>query len=230
MAKASAILVYLTWFSVSLGAFIFQIFCRDFYRDPIKQAQLTSAFLDWHFMVLNPCATAAILLSFFAQSHMTLWLRSRGALSIESLAIQVVLFAALASSWSKRLHPTEDASEDPHCRLIAWYNSGGWAVFNSILWSLVQTYLLFLSIFAMCMGPRRRLSAKKKKKLLKKQKKKAKKDSKPDETTPLLPLFHKPPEKKRRFRSFLAKFKWRKKQKKRRTVSRWRRVLGRSNT
>ncbi|CAI4218834.1 unnamed protein product [Parascedosporium putredinis] len=250
MTKASAVMAYLAWFSISFGAFIFQIFCQDYYQDPVRQSQLTAAFLDWHFMVLNPCATAAIALSFFAQSHTTLWLRSRGALSIESLATQAIVCAALAASWSKRLAPTEDASEDPHCRFIAWYNTGGWAVFNCLLWSAVQAYLLVLSVFAMCMGPRRRTAEEKKRKkrnkLQKKQQQKAKsrKDKKPDETTPLLPLFHSSGEsrlrkkkkktdgggERRRFRSFLAKFKWRKKQKKRKAASRWRRVLGRESS
>lgn len=227
LTKAAALVVCLVWLSLSLGAFIFQSFSDA--PNPVRKDHLTAAFLDWHFMVLNPCATAAILLSFFAQSHATLWLRSRGSLSIESLAAQALVFAFLASSWKKRLHPTDDASEDPHCRIIAWYNSGGWAVLDSALASLIQAYLLLLAIFAMCMGPRRRSkSKKKKKKLSKKQKDKERKNTKADETTPLLPLFHQPPKKeKRKFRSFLAKMKWRRKKKMRKNASRWRRFLGR---
>lgn len=215
------------WLALSLGAFVFQSLSDP--PDPVRRARLTASFLDWHFMVLNPCATVAILLAFFAQSHATLWLRSRGSLSIESLAAQALVFAFLASSWKKRLHPTDDGSEDPHCRIIAWYNSGGWAVLDSGLESLIQAYLLVLSIFAMCMGPRRRdKSKKKKKKSKKKQKDKDRKSSRADETTPLLPLFHKPPKKeKRRFKSFLAKMKWKRKKKMRKDASRWRRFLGR---
>lgn len=229
ITKAAALLICLAWLSISLGAFVFQTFSPDTYQDPERRAHLTAAFLDWHFMVLNPCATAAILSSFFAQSHMTLWLRSRGSLSIESLASQTLVFAFLASSWKRRLDPTDDESEDPHCRVIAWYNSGGWAVLNSALSSLVQGYLCILAIVAMCMGPRRRDKSRRKKlKKKQKDKAKAKKRKEADETTPLLPLFHRPPPKKRRFRSFLAKLKWRRKKKMKKNASRWRRVLGRS--
>lgn len=233
MTKASALLTCLAWLSITLGAFLIQS-TTSAPINPERTARLTAAFLDWHFMVLNPCATASILLSFFAQSHATLWLRSRGSLSIESLAIQGLVFAFLASSWKKRLQPTDDASEDPHCRIIAWYNSGGWAVLDSALSSLIQAYLLILAIFAMCMGPRRRDKSKKKRqKLKKKQKEKDKKErdkkkAKVDERTPLLPLFHQPPKKReRRFRSFLAKLKWRRRKKMKKNASRWRKVLGR---
>ena len=241
LTKATALVLCLAWLSLSLGALIFQTSAPNPSLDPQRKARLAAAFLDWHFMVLNPAATASVLLSFFAQSHATLWLRSRGALSIESLASQALVFAFLASSWKKRLEPTEDASEDPHCRVVAWYNSGGWAVLDSGLSSAVQGYLLLLAIFAMCMGPRRRDSRsrrqkkkrekeKEKERLRKKQlKDKGRKSGRADETTPLLPLFHSPPKKKekRRFRTFLAKFKWRRKKKMRRNASRWRRVLGR---
>lgn len=229
MTKAAALLTCLAWLSITLGAFLIQS-TTSTPTDPERTARLTAAFLDWHFMVLNPCATASILLSFFAQSHATLWLRSRGSLSIESLAVQALILAFLASSWKKRLEPTDDASEDPHCRVITWYNSGGWAVLDSALSSLIQAYLLLLAIFAMCMGPRRRDKSKKKRqKLKKKQKDKERKKKEVDERTPLLPLFHQPPKKKeRRFRSFLAKLKWRRKKKMKKNASRWRRVLGRS--
>lgn len=231
LTKAGALLLSLAWLAISLGAFIFQALTPDPTTDPERKARLTAAFLDWHFMVLNPCATASILLSFFAQSHATLWLRSRGSLSIETLAAQALVFAFLASSWKKRLNPTDDASEDPHCRVIAWYNSGGWAVLDSALSSLIQAYLLLLAIFAMCMGPRRRDKSKKKKrnKLKKRQKDKGKKRDKADETTPLLPLFHKPPKKEKRgFKWLLAKLKWRRKKKVRRNVRGWRKILERS--
>ncbi|SPO05165.1 uncharacterized protein DNG_07851 [Cephalotrichum gorgonifer] len=237
MTKASALLVCVAWLAISLGAFIFQSLSAGTSEDPERRAQLTAAFLDWHFLVLNPCATASVLLSFFAQSHMTLWLRSRGSLSIESLASQALVFAFLASSWKKRLHPTDDASEDPHCRFITWYNSGGWAVLDSALSSLIQAYLLLLAIFAMCMGPRRRGKSKRQKRKEAKQKQREKERKKErrgsgraDETTPLLPLFHRrePPKERRRFRSFLAKLKWRRKKKMKKNASRWRRVLGRS--
>ncbi|MBE3050040.1 hypothetical protein IMZ48_47570 [Candidatus Bathyarchaeota archaeon] len=252
LTKATALLLTLAWLSVSLGAFLFQSLGPDSTPDPERKARLTAAFLDWHFMVLNPCATASILLSFFAQSHATLWLRSRGSLSIESLAAQALVFAFLASSWKKRLNPTDDGSEDPHCRVIAWYNSGGWAVLDSALSSLIQGYLLVLSIFAMCMGPRRRDKSKKRKKnkLKKKQKQKdkdkGKKAAKADdrtpllalfhrspkkEKTPLLPLFHRPPKKEKRgFRYFLAKLKWRRKKKMRKHAKGWRRILRRQNS
>lgn len=227
LTKATALVICLAWLSISLGAFVFQTFSKTTHADPERKAHLAAAFLDWHFMVLNPCATASILLSFFAQSHTTLWLRSRGSLSIESLAAQALVFAFLASSWKKRLNPTEDASEDAHCRIIAWYNSGGWAVFDSALSSLIQGYLLMLAIFAMCMGPRRRDKSKRQRnKLKKKQKERKQKDreerdrdrdkdrqrakgkgkgkgmtwgwgGKADETTPLLPLFHRTPKPKK---------------------------------
>jgi hypothetical protein len=237
LTKAAALVVCLTWLSISLGSFVFQSLSPDEYYDPERRARLTTAILDWHFMVLNPCATAFILASFFAQSHMTLWLRSRGSLSIESLACQALVLAFLASSWKKRLHPTDDASEDPHCRLVAWYNSGGWAVLNSALSSLIQTYLLILATVAMCMGPRRRIKSKRRRwKNKKSQKGKDKDKAKArgargaDETTPLLPLFNRPAKKQqpRGFRAFMAKLKWRRKKKMKRKASRWRRVLGRS--
>jgi hypothetical protein len=147
------------WCALSLGGVGLVFMYRK--GTPEDWKRIVELFLDWHTTIFNPAATMAIVLSLLPQVYETFWYRSRGSLSLSSLFSQSIVFMALAFSWKKRMFvPDDDLPEDPHSRITAWFNGGGWAVVDSALFSVVQGIVLLLAVFAICIGPHRREKAK----------------------------------------------------------------------
>jgi hypothetical protein len=199
VTKTLVLIIYTAWVAISLGGVGLELYTYH-NSAPEFHNRLVQMYLDWHSMIFNPAASMSIALSLLPQVSKILWYRSRGSLSISGLCSQVMVFSTLACSWRKRLYiPDEDLPEDPHLRITAWFNGGGWAVVDSALFSIVQGLLLLLAVFTICMSPRRieqakskpkpKPKAKSKPQVKVKAKSKAKARAGPSERSPLLPHF-----------------------------------------
>jgi len=172
LGKTGALTGYLLWLGVSLAVVAFEATPMFRNNQSDNRKWLAENFMKYHFAILNPISVVGVLGSFFTQASTTLWLRRRRSFSVVTIALQSVVFVALAKSWKGRMHlRPDDAPADQEPSGLDWYTGGGWAVIHSGVFAAVQLGLLCVSLLVMCMWPRR-VDKKKKKTAKRKQKQK----------------------------------------------------------
>jgi hypothetical protein len=139
--------IFVSFLAISLALVIFEIsFPAEGSGAPEQDGRwFSEIFFGIHSMLVNPVITLLGIISFLPQAREILSRRSPGALSIPGLAVQAVVFAAVALYWPWRMS-MGSLRDIPWGSLISWYQLVGWAAVDNAVFAVVQAALLWVAL------------------------------------------------------------------------------------
>ncbi|KAF5011005.1 hypothetical protein FDECE_2875 [Fusarium decemcellulare] len=139
-SKTTILSIYIAFLLISVAPVIFMAFLPPTGTDPNHDRRWISAiFANTSGLLINPIVTALAIAAYFPQARE---LRSRpdvGALSVLGLIVQASVFLIVAIIWPFRMELP------PGVSFSVWYQFGGWATVDNLIFAFVQAVLWWIS-------------------------------------------------------------------------------------
>lgn len=131
---------YIAFLLISVALIIFESTLPPTGTDPHHDRRwVTAIFGNTHTIVVDPIITIIAIIALFPQTRETLSRSDPGALSVDALAAQAIVFALVALYWPRRMRLPSGVG------FITWYQLVGWAVVDNFVFALVQAVLWSIS-------------------------------------------------------------------------------------